>query len=100
MPKRSSKEAEIVNQPAEGTVQKPTAEPLPDAAQASTEVPSGGKNPAAVALGRLGGLKGGPARAAKLTKEERSQIAAHAASARWARQKRNGNGTQGETGPL
>jgi hypothetical protein len=41
------------------------------------------KNPAAVALGRLGGLKGGPARAAKLTPAERSEIARKAALARW-----------------
>jgi len=41
------------------------------------------KNPAAVALGRLGGLKGGPARALKLTAEERSQVARRAAQARW-----------------
>lgn len=42
------------------------------------------KNPAAVALGRLGGLKGGKARAEKLTPEERSEIAKKAAHARWA----------------
>jgi len=42
-----------------------------------------GKNPAAVALGRLGGLKGGKARAKKLTKEERSEAARKAAKARW-----------------
>lgn len=42
-----------------------------------------GKNPAAVALGRLGGLKGGKARAAKLTKKQRSEIARKAAQARW-----------------
>ncbi len=41
------------------------------------------KNPAAVPLGRLGGKKGGKARAAKLTKEERSEIARKAARARW-----------------
>jgi hypothetical protein len=41
------------------------------------------KNPAAVELGRLGGLKGGAARAAKLTPRKRSQIAAKAAKARW-----------------
>ena len=41
------------------------------------------KNPAAVALGRLGGLKGGPARARKLSKEQRSEIAKRAAEARW-----------------
>jgi len=43
------------------------------------------KNPAAVALGRLGGKKGGAARAASLTKKERSEIASKAAKARWAK---------------
>jgi hypothetical protein len=41
------------------------------------------KNPHAVALGQLGGLKGGPARAAKLSPKKRSAIAAKAARARW-----------------
>jgi hypothetical protein len=41
------------------------------------------KNPHAVALGRLGGLKGGAARAAALTPRKRSQIAAKAAAKRW-----------------
>jgi len=41
------------------------------------------KNPAAVALGRLGGLKGGPARAASLSAMKRKQIARRAAEARW-----------------
>lgn len=41
------------------------------------------KNPAAVALGRLGGLKGGRARAEKLSPKKRSQIAKRAAQARW-----------------
>jgi hypothetical protein len=41
------------------------------------------KNPHAVALGRRGGKKGGPARAAKLTPEERRAIARKAAQARW-----------------
>jgi hypothetical protein len=41
------------------------------------------KNPAAVALGRLGGLKGGAARAAALGPKKRSAIAAKAAKARW-----------------
>jgi hypothetical protein len=45
------------------------------------------KNPHAVALGRLGGLKGGTARAAKLTPKKRSQIAAKAAKARWGKPK-------------
>lgn len=44
-----------------------------------------GKNPAAVMLGRLGGLKGGKARAAKLSAEQRSNIARKAAKIRWAR---------------
>jgi hypothetical protein len=43
------------------------------------------KNPAAVALGRLGGLKGGKARAEKLSPKKRSQIARQAANARWKR---------------
>ena len=42
-----------------------------------------GKNPNAVALGKLGGKKGGKARAAKLTPTERSAIAKKAAKARW-----------------
>lgn len=41
------------------------------------------KNPAAVALGRLGGLKGGKVRAAKLTKKQLSDAARKAARARW-----------------
>jgi hypothetical protein len=41
------------------------------------------RNPAAVALGRLGGLKGGKARAAKLTAARRSAIAKKAARSRW-----------------
>ncbi len=42
-----------------------------------------GKNPAAVMLGRLGGLKGGKARAAKLSAKERREIAKKAAEIRW-----------------
>lgn len=41
------------------------------------------KNPAAVTLGRLGGLKGGKARAETLTAKQRKQSAKKAASARW-----------------
>ena len=41
------------------------------------------KNPAAVALGRLGGLKGGKARAEKLSAKKRAAIAKKAAQARW-----------------
>jgi hypothetical protein len=46
------------------------------------------KNPAAVTLGRKGGLKGGPARAKKLTAKERSDSARKAVLARWANAKR------------
>jgi hypothetical protein len=49
--------------------------PLPD--------PHKGKNPAAVALGKLGGAKGGAARAAALSSRKRSAIAKKAAQARW-----------------
>jgi len=42
-----------------------------------------GKNPAAVTLGKLGGLKGGRARAKNLSAERRSEIAKRAATARW-----------------
>jgi hypothetical protein len=45
--------------------------------------PNAGKNPAAVALGKLGGAKGGRARANKLTPERRADIARVAAQARW-----------------
>jgi hypothetical protein len=44
----------------------------------------GGKNPAAVALGKLGGEKGGHARAAKLSAKKRKKIAQMGAAARWA----------------
>ena len=53
----------------------PTAQPEP--------VADPSKNPHAVALGRLGGLKGGEARAAALSPRKRSAIAAKAAKARW-----------------
>jgi len=72
MPKRSSKQkdpSEIARHVLDAVV--PDAEPKPE------------KNPAAVALGRLGGLKGGKARAAKLTAEQRAKIAKKAANARW-----------------
>lgn len=50
---------------------------------AEEEAPNKGKDPAAVALGRKGGLKGGKARAESLTPERRSDIAKKAAEARW-----------------
>jgi hypothetical protein len=53
-------------------------------AQETTGIELEGKNPAAVALGRRGGLKGGKARAERLTPEQRSDIARFAANSRWA----------------
>lgn len=53
------------------------------AAEILAHAVSEGKNPAAVALGRLGGLKGGKARAQRLTAKQRKEIARHAAVARW-----------------
>jgi len=49
------------------------------------------KNPHAVALGRLGGLKGGKARTAKLTAQERRELARKAVLARWAKEKNKKN---------
>ncbi|MEN6365231.1 MAG: hypothetical protein ABFC88_00250 [Thermoguttaceae bacterium] len=72
MVKRSKKQfdpSEIARHVLDAVV--PDAEPKPE------------KNPAAVALGRLGGLKGGKARAEKLSAEQREAIATKAAKARW-----------------
>lgn len=69
-----------VNQRAKAIMELATADP---ATEAEPETPTAGKNPAAVALGRLGGLKGGKARAASLSKKKRSEIAKKAAKARW-----------------
>ena len=49
------------------------------------------KDPAAVALGRKGGKKGGPARAATLTPEQRSESARRAVRARWAKKAKHGS---------
>jgi len=61
-------------------VQEATGQTEPKKAKPSS---SEGKNPNAVALGRLGGLKGGKARGEKLTSERRREIALKAARARW-----------------
>jgi hypothetical protein len=76
MPKRSSKKKKDVNELAKLILDQATGE-QPE------EPVDEGKNPAAVALGRLGGLKGGKARAAKLTQAQRSEIARKAAESRW-----------------
>lgn len=49
------------------------------------EKPDEGKNPHAVALGRIGGQKGGLARARHLSSRKRKEIARKAAKARWAK---------------
>lgn len=73
MPKRRRK-SEDVNQAAHRVVAEATGEPV---------TPTTEKDPLAVELGRRGGLKGGKARAAKLSKERRQEIAKNAAEARW-----------------
>lgn len=72
--KRTRKRSSNINVLASQIVAEATKEP-------TKEVPQ--KNPAAVALGRLGGLKGGKARAEKLSAEKRKEIAQRAAKARW-----------------
>jgi len=57
--------------------------PPRDTQPSSADQPSKAKNPAAVALGRRGGLKGGKARMERLSKEERSALGKKAAAARW-----------------
>ncbi|MCJ7655752.1 MAG: histone H1 [Dehalococcoidia bacterium] len=65
-------------------VQEATGQIEPEPKQAEPELIEG-KNPHAVALGRLGGLKGGKARFEKLTPEQRKEIAQKAAQARWSK---------------
>ena len=78
MLKRSRTGRLDLNQLAKRIVDQATGEATP------TE-PKPEKNKAAQELGRLGGLKGGVARAIKLTAEERSEIAKKAAKARWSK---------------
>jgi hypothetical protein len=63
-------------------VQKATGQVQPETKEAALES-SVDRHAAAVALGRLGGLKGGKARASKLTPEQRRESAQKAAKARW-----------------
>lgn len=83
MPKRSRKKSDDINVIAKSIVDQATEESTDK--EPSEEKPE--KNPAAVALGRLGGLKGGKARAKKLSAERRKEIAEKAAKARWKKQK-------------
>jgi hypothetical protein len=77
MPDRSRKRPADLNRLAASIVD--------DATDEDKDERDDGKDPAAVALGRKGGLKGGKARAAKLTPEQRSEAARKAATARWSR---------------
>jgi hypothetical protein len=79
MPERSSKQRKPrdLNRLAAEIVAEATGEVKP------SPKPEREKNPAAVELGRKGGLKGGKARAEKLTPEQRSEIARKAARSRW-----------------
>ena len=79
MQKRSGKKQDL-NERAFSIVQQLTGE-------APRSEPDKKKNPAAVALGRLGGLKGGKARAESLTAKQRKEMAQKAASARWEKQR-------------
>jgi len=74
--KKTLKRSSDINILASQIVAEATKEP-------TIEEPIKEKNPAAVALGRLGGLKGGKARAEKLSAKKRKEIAQKAAQARW-----------------
>jgi hypothetical protein len=75
MPDRSRKRPRDPNALGKQIVDEATGEPQPDK--------ESGKDPNAVALGRKGGLKGGKARAAAMTPEQRSESARRAARKRW-----------------
>ena len=79
MPRRSSKDRDFATL-ARNIVEQAIGEKLDGTPLQDIDK---GKNQAAVALGKLGGKKGGKARAAKLTAAERSAIAKKAAKARW-----------------
>jgi hypothetical protein len=90
MPNHSSKpdRPRDINQLAKFLVDKSTGQLPPDPAPIESPPdadapPKHEKDPAAVSLGRRGGLKGGKARAAKMTAEQRSEVAKKAAAARW-----------------
>lgn len=78
MPNRSSKRPRDINS---------LAKLIADVATGQAELPKTdeGKDPAAVALGRKGGLKGGAARAKNLSAKRRAEIAKKAAAKRWAK---------------
>ncbi|MBI3873319.1 MAG: hypothetical protein HY304_09615 [candidate division Zixibacteria bacterium] len=77
---RKAKRPRDPNQLAKAIVDNATGETLPES---ETKPEDEGKNPAAVELGRLGGLRGGKARWKDTTKKQRSEAARKAAMARW-----------------
>jgi len=87
MPKRSSKKQKDTQELARHVLDAV----VPDAEPAPPEETKAEKNPAAVALGKLGGKKGGPARAAKLSAKRRKEIAVKAAKTRWNREQKSSN---------
>ena len=87
MHKRSSRGDDVQN--ALRVVEEAIGAPLKEPRK-TLAFPPRKKNPAAVALGKLGGAKGGRARAAKLSSEEKKAIAQKAAKARWATGKEPG----------
>lgn len=78
MPSRSSKDRDFATV-ARNVVEQAIGERL----DGSPLPPKPKKNPAAVALGKLGGAKGGRARAEKLSAAKKKRIAKKAAMARW-----------------
>lgn len=85
MPKRSSKRPRDLNSLAARLVDEATG-----GESKQEPEPERDKDPAAVSLGRRGGLKGGAARAKALTPEQRSEIARKAAATRWKNPKGGG----------
>lgn len=83
MPKRSS--IKQVRSQDENVLAKSVIDEIIELTESETFGQIKEKNPAAVSLGRLGGLKGGKARAEKLSAAERSEIARNAAIARWSK---------------
>ncbi|MGH2695605.1 MAG: histone H1 [Actinomycetota bacterium] len=77
MPERSRKRSRDLNEMAKSIADEATSEVKPE--------PEDARDPAAVELGRRGGLKGGRARARKLSAKRRKEIAQKAAEARWKR---------------
>jgi hypothetical protein len=80
VPRRLSTEQPIEQQEENAVIEKPKG-------VLTFPAPVKVKNPAAVALGLLGGAKGGRKRAENLSQEERTAIASLAAKARWAKRK-------------